>query len=90
VALEQGNDSQKLDELQRWLSTNPKLLKPELPSFRGSITIADISGTNDPASYGEAVQAWARSAWGAYSELQPTARKWLSIANGLRLTPSGA
>lgn len=90
VALEQGNDSRKLDELQRWLSANPKLPEPKLPSFRGTLTIADISGTKDPASYGEAVQAWARSVWAAYTDLQPTVREWLVIANGRKFTPNGA
>ena len=90
VALEHGNESRKLDELQRWLSTNPKLAKPELPTFRGSLTIADISGIKDPASYGEAIQAWARSAWAAYGNLQPMVREWLVIANGRKFTPSGA
>jgi hypothetical protein len=90
VALEQGNDSRKLDELQRWLSTNPKLPKPDLPSFRGSLTIADISGTKDPASYAEAIQAWAQSAWAAYGDLQPMVRKWLVIANGRKFASSDA
>jgi hypothetical protein len=80
VALEQNNDPNKLKRLQLWLGTNPKLPKPELPSFRGSLTIADVSGIADPARYGRAVEAWARSAWEAYGKLQPIAREWLAMS----------
>ena len=66
--------------LQKWLSTNPKLPKPALPAFRGSLTIANVSGIDDPANYGRAVEAWARSAWEAYFELHTTAREWLAMA----------
>ena len=80
VAFEQNNDAKKLTQLQLWLSTNPKLLKPELPSFRCHLTIADVSGINGPVSYGNAIEAWARSAWEAYGELQPIAREWLAMS----------
>jgi hypothetical protein len=80
VAFEQNNDANKLKQLQLWLSTNPKLPKPELPSFRGHLTIADVLGIDDPVLYGHAVEAWARSAWEAYEKLQPTAREWLAMS----------
>jgi hypothetical protein len=75
IALEHSNNQDKLQQLQAWLSTNPKLPKPELPLFRGSLTIADVAAIDDPASYGRAVEAWARSAWEAYRVLQPLARQ---------------
>lgn len=80
VAFEQNNDANKLAQLQLWLSTNPKLPKPELPSFRGVLTIADVSGIEDPVRYGQAVEAWARSAWEAYEKLQQIAREWLALS----------
>jgi Family of unknown function (DUF5946) len=80
VAFEQNNDAEKLKQLQLWLSTNPKMPRPELPSFRGALTIADVSGIDDPVSYGKAVEAWARSAWEAYAKLQPAAREWLAMS----------
>jgi hypothetical protein len=80
VALEQHNDSGKLDRLQLWLSTNPELTRPELPSFRGNLTIADVSGIDDPLAYGQAVYAWATSAWEAYGDLHSLAREWLGLA----------
>jgi hypothetical protein len=80
VAFERNNDANKLTQLQDWLSTNPKLPRPELPAFRGALTIADVSGIDDPVRYGQAVEAWARSAWEAYSQLQPAAREWLAMS----------
>lgn len=80
VAIEQNNDANKLAQLQLWLSTNTKLPKPELPSFRGVLTIADVSGIEDPVRYGQAVEAWARSAWEAYAQLKPLAREWLALS----------
>jgi Family of unknown function (DUF5946) len=80
VAFEHNNDAKRLTQLQLWLSTNPKLPKPELPSFRGHLTIADVSRIEDPMRYGQAVQAWARSSWEAYAKLQPAARDWLAMS----------
>lgn len=83
VALEQDNDPVKLKKLLLWLSTSPKLVKPELPAFRGSLTIAHVSGINAPEIFGQAVETWARSAWHAYEQLQPIAREWLSLSVSL-------
>ena len=80
VALEQNNNTNKLKRLQLWLSTNPKVPKPELPPFRGTVTIADVSGIDDPVNYGRAVESWARSAWEAYKKFQPIAREWLAMS----------
>ena len=80
VALERNNDQSQLTSLQLWLSTNPKLPKPELPASRGKLTIADVSGIDDPITYGRAVQSWACSTWEAYEPLQPLAREWLALS----------
>jgi hypothetical protein len=79
VFFEHGNDEEKMRGVQLWLSGNPKLVKPVLPKLRGSLTIKDVSRIEDPAAYGPAVEAWARSAWDAYGELQPVAREWLAM-----------
>ena len=78
IALERGNDQEAMRALQRWLSTNPALHKPELPKFRGALTVRHLHGISDPEAYGKAVSAWARSAWEAYRPLHPIAREWLS------------
>ena len=60
-----------------WLSTNPPLVKPALPTTRGALTIADVRGAPNPVAFAQAVDRWARSAWDAYADLQPMARAWL-------------
>jgi hypothetical protein len=84
IALEHGNDANALRQLQQWLSGNPKLAKPSLPSFRGSVTIGDVYSINDPDEFGRAVETWAQSAWEAYRALHPTAREWLALSNAWR------
>jgi hypothetical protein len=84
IALEHGNDPEALRQLQQWLSGNPRLAKPTLPSFRGSVTIGDVYSINDPAEFGRAVEAWALSAWEAYRALHPIASEWLALSNSHR------
>lgn len=80
VALERDNDLALLDGLQRWLSTNPPLVRPGLPVNRGELTIAHVSGIDDPVAYGVAVDEWARSAWQAYAAHHALARQWLAMS----------
>ena len=82
VALERDSDHVQLDRLQRWLSTNPALDKPDLPVHRGELTIAHVSGIDDPVAYGVAVDEWARSAWEAYAAHHELARRWLAMSAG--------
>lgn len=74
------------EKLREWLDGTSRLDKPELPSFRGKLTIADVHHTADPAAHGEAVERWARSTWEAYSPLHALARQWIQQAlNGQKL-----
>jgi hypothetical protein len=84
IAFEHRGEAVALQRLQRWLSTNPAIRKPELPNVRGALTIADVTGIDDPIEYGKAVDAWARAAWDAYATLQPLARTWLAQSSGCR------
>jgi hypothetical protein len=77
IAFERANDAGRFRQLQQWLSTNPRIEKPELPATRGDITIAGVYGIRDPIQFGEAVKLWASSVWEAYRGLQPLARDWL-------------
>lgn len=85
IAFEHSNDPSLLRQLQQWLSTNPAISKPALPSFRGAINIGHASATSEPAAFKAAVDAWARSAWDAYRDLQPLAREWLALAQQTQL-----
>lgn len=68
------------EAIRRWVERHPQLAKPELPDFRGALTIADVAKASGPAEHGRAVDEWARSTWAAYSALQPLAREWLRAA----------
>ncbi|MDX2152973.1 MAG: DUF5946 family protein [Bryobacteraceae bacterium] len=87
IALERGNDQGALRQLQRWLSTNPAIVKPALPAHRGKVTIERLRGVSTPEEYGRSVEEWARSAWDACRELHYTARDWLLQAS---LSPPSA
>lgn len=80
IAFEHDNEQAAFRQLQRWLSTNPKIQRPPLPTCRGELTIASVSGIDDPVEYGRAVESWARSTWSAYQDLQPLAREWLRMS----------
>jgi len=80
VAIERGNDQALLGGIHGWLNTNPQLEKPDLPASRGDLTIAHVSGIDDPAAYGRALDEWARSVWEAYRDLHELARRWLGLS----------
>ena len=84
IAFEHANDAAQFRQLQRWLSTNPKIERPNLPAHRGDITIGKLYGIRDPIRFGETVKSWARAVWEAYQHLQPLARGWLSVTAGKR------
>lgn len=84
IVFEYGRNAGQFRQLQQWLSTNPKIEKPELPDQRGEVTIGRVCGISDPIQFGKAVESWASSVWEAYRGLQPLARDWLSKAVAMR------
>jgi len=76
-ALEHGISEGGLRELQRRLDGRHDLVKPPLPSSRGTLTVADIARVAGPDEYMKALDGWARSTWAAYADLQETARAWI-------------
>ncbi len=58
-----GNRALPNEALGRWLDGPRALRKPELPAFRGAITIADMIVHTDPTAYRAAVEDWARATW---------------------------
>ncbi len=65
---------------RRWLNGAPRLDKPEIPLFRGRLTVADVHQARDPEAHARAVEGWARSTWEAYSALHPLARHCIQQA----------
>ncbi len=68
------------ESLRRWLNGPGRIEKPEIPSFRGELTIADVRDAPDPKAYGQAAELWAQSTWKAYSTLESLARQWIQEA----------
>src|SRR5262249_25137800 len=68
------------EPLRRWLDGKVALDKPELPAERGSLTIADVRGIDDPVAYAAAVDRWARATWEAYAPLHGLAHDWIETA----------
>lgn len=81
-ACERGGEVNLLKALQRWLSGRTGIVKPELPSSHGVLTVAEVYAADGPVAHAGAVERWARSTWDAYSSLHPLARRWLDQAAG--------
>jgi hypothetical protein len=79
-ALEYSGHPSGLKALQRWLDGHARIEKPVLPSFRGALTVADVSAAPDPEARAAAIGRWAQSTWDAYSALQPLSRRWVEEA----------
>jgi hypothetical protein len=74
--MEYGQHPSKIDAL-RGHRRNAPLPKPELPQFRGALTIADLRDARDAEAFAGAVERWARSTWAAYAGLHELARRWI-------------
>jgi hypothetical protein len=86
--VEHGGDRRVGSELlRRWLNASPRIEKPEIPSFRGSLTIADVCEAPNPEAYAGALELWARSTWEAYSALHSLARQWIEQALSRQRSP---
>lgn len=66
--------------LSRWLNGTPPLQKPEVPDFRGALTVATVHAAESAESHQAAVERWACSTWDAWSALHPLARRWVEEA----------
>jgi hypothetical protein len=79
-AFEYGASPSAYQALQRWLNGRSPIEKPELPSSRGAVTIADVHAAPEPDAYARALQRWARSTWESYATLHPMARCYMQAA----------
>jgi uncharacterized protein DUF5946 len=84
-ALEHGGTETGYRALQRLVERNPwQYLSypppPGIPATRGTITVETLRQAETPELLTAGVDKWARSAWQAYSGLQPMARQWVKQA----------
>ena len=83
-ALERGESAASPNmALRAWLDGTVALVKPQVPTERGPLTIADVDHIDDPAAYAAAVRAWATAVWSACRPLHDTARSWLDEATAM-------
>jgi uncharacterized protein DUF5946 len=84
-ALEHGGTETGYRALQRLIERNPWQYlsyppSPGIPAMRGTITVETLRQAETPELLTAGVDKWARSAWQAYSGLQPMARQWVKQA----------
>lgn len=72
------------ERLRRWLDGPRRPDKPDLPSFRGSVTIADVLAADGPEAHLVASERWAAAVWNAYAPFHPLARRWLAEAHAFQ------
>lgn len=84
VAFEHNSHPHVLKAVNRWLSGNAPVRKPELPGERGAMTVGEVhaAAKQGDVAYSAAVQRWARCAWEAYAALHAPARAWVAAALG--------
>lgn len=87
-AIEYGGAESGYRALQQLLERDPwrGLTYPPaagIPKARGSITVASLKDLGEPQLLIAGVDRWARSAWVAYTALQPLAREWIQQALAL-------
>lgn len=70
--------------INRWLSANPPLVKPDLLVGRGRLTIADVAGAPDAAEHRRRVREWAAGVWEAYQPQHDLAHRWIEAALGAK------
>lgn len=67
--------------VQRWLSTNPRIDKPQdIPELRGGLNITYIFEAPDADEHVRRVREWARDVWGAWSAHHELARRLITEA----------
>jgi len=83
----EGSRAVGSEVLRKWLDGPSPVRKPALPESRGSMTIDDVRHEEDPDSYAEAVNRWARATWEAYAPLHDLAREWIRMAQAGKKEP---
>jgi len=79
-AMEYSGHRSGYQALTRVLNRTRAIPKPEIPSFRGTLTIADVPQVADTDAAARAIERWALDVWAAYRTLHPVARQWIATA----------
>ena len=71
--------------IQKWLNGSRDLVKPDVLSDRGRMTVVNVSAARDIEEYKQLVREWAESVWRAYSTQHDIVRAWIRAALGSSL-----
>lgn len=82
--VERGGEPAIYRAINRWLSDNPAIDKPELPAERGRMTVADVASARDAHEHRQLVRQWAAEVWRAYERQHELAHGWIEVALGTR------
>jgi hypothetical protein len=78
--VERGGEPAIYKAINRWLSTNPAIIKPGLLAARGRMTIADLAPARDVSEHNRLAQEWADDVWQAYASQHDLAHRWIEAA----------
>ena len=78
--LERGGDPWLYGAIQKWLNGAVASEKPEAPSDRGRITVADLRAARNAEEHTRLAHDWATSVWEAYTAQHDMARNWIQAA----------
>jgi hypothetical protein len=82
--LEHGGDHKVHEAIQKWLNGAAAVEKPEVPGFRGTLTVADLPTACNASEHTKLVREWAESVWAAYAAQHDIARNWIKHALSLK------
>ena len=80
--LEYAGNPKVYAAIQKWLNGSLAIEKPEGLSFRGGMTVADVSLARNAEEHIKRVHEWAQSVWDAYTVQHDLARAWIQTALG--------
>jgi len=81
-AVEHGGAPEVNAAVQRWLSTNPAIDKPDVPAARGRLTIVSVLEPETPPEITAALETWFDDVWGAYEAQHGITREWIQRVSG--------
>jgi hypothetical protein len=82
--LEHDGDHKVYEAIQKWLNGAPAVEKPEVPGFRGKMTVADLTAARNAEEHEKLVREWAGSVWAAYATQHDIARNWITAALSIK------
>lgn len=80
AAVERAGDPRAQRAIWSELRVPPGAIKPPIPSFRGSLTVARAFHASSLDEFRAAVDAWIADVWSAWRDHHALAREWLAYS----------